>query len=114
MARVSDTLLHGGGDARHSWPGSTLARNPTQVTQVSNHTLRALSFTHEFFQNLGERCNLVIMSIVDSSARPSIVHFADLVASKDVVACEISIIGCAARPSNVILIGLQPIKTRAE
>ena len=36
MARVSDTLLHGGGDARHSWPGSTLARNPTQVTQVSN------------------------------------------------------------------------------
>ena len=37
MARVSDTLLHGGGDARHSWPGSTLARNPTQVTQLSNH-----------------------------------------------------------------------------
>ena len=35
MARVSDALLHGGGDARHSWPGSTLARNPTQVTQVS-------------------------------------------------------------------------------
>ena len=26
----------GGGDARHSWPGSTLARISTQVTQVSN------------------------------------------------------------------------------
>ena len=36
VARISDTLLHGGGDARHSWPGSTLARNPTKVTQVSN------------------------------------------------------------------------------
>ena len=35
VARVSDTLLHSGGDARHSWPGSTLAWNPTQVTQVS-------------------------------------------------------------------------------
>ena len=27
------------GDERHSWPGSTLARNPTQVTQVSKSNL---------------------------------------------------------------------------
>ena len=46
MARVSDALLHGGGDARHSWPGSTLARNPTQVTQVSNVKIYSLQKGH--------------------------------------------------------------------
>ena len=29
----------GGGDARHSWPGSTLARISTQVTQVTSNRI---------------------------------------------------------------------------